>query len=56
MNNEELMEAIRLTFQQCVDSYKFGSSYAGTDMYKDSLAAMKMLLRVLVQRAEGVGS
>ena len=54
MNNEELMNGIALCFRQCLDSYKLGQNYAGTEMHQHSLSALKELLKVLVQRASFV--
>lgn len=54
MNNEELQKAISVMFQNCLDSYKFGNNYAGTDFHKESMKQYKELLEIQLDRAKYV--
>lgn len=51
MNNQELYDAIALTYQFCAESYKLGSTYAGSDLHKSLFQHLKNLLGLQLDRA-----
>jgi hypothetical protein len=52
MTNQELQVAINTMFQNCLDSYKFGNSYAGTEFHKESMKQYRELIAEQLERAK----
>lgn len=52
MTNQELQKAISVMFQNCIDSYKYGREYGGTELHKNSVKQYNDLVTEQLKRAK----